>query len=202
MKSLVIIGSGGHAKVVVSTARALGIEVLAALDDDKTRQGQQVLGVPITGPSHDFANYPDCRFVLAFGSNPGRKNVSAGLDLDWATLVHPRATVCPTARLGEGTVVFAGAVVQAEASIGRHCILNTGCSVDHDSVLGDFVHIGPGARLCGGVQVGEGSLVGVGACARPGAKIGQWCTVGAGAAVVTDLADNGTYGGVPATLLA
>lgn len=202
MKDLVVIGSGGHAKVVVSTAKALGLNVIAALDDDPSRHGGQVLGIPVTGPSHDYANYPAAAFVLAFGSNSGRRNVAAGLDVEWATLVHPGACVCPSAKFGPGTVVFAGAVIQAEAVIGDHCIINTSSSVDHDCVIGDFAHIGPGARLCGVVTVGEGSLIGVGACARPSVSVGQWCVVGAGAAVVKNLDDNGVYGGVPASLLA
>ena len=194
---IVVIGAGGHAKVVVATALAAGYRVSAAYDDRDELWGNDLLGVPIQGPVTNDAL--DGTFaILAVGDNQARKAVASKLRARWVTVVHPNATVHASATLGDGTVVFAGCVVQPGATIGAHGILNTGASVDHDCSLGDFVHVAPGARLCGAVTAGEGALIGVGASVAPTVELGAWCVVGAGAACVSTVPENATVGGVPA----
>lgn len=203
MSGLWIIGAGGHAKVVIETARAMAtFEPVGVLDDDASRWGSTVLGLPVTGPiaPDRLRELGVERAVLAIGNNRARAALADRLEglVTWVTLVHPSAVVAPSVRLGEGTVVFAGAIVQPDSVIGRHVIINTGSSVDHDGVIGDLAHIAPGARLAGGVRVGEGALVGIGACVIPGRAIGDWATVGAGAAVVEDIPPGVVAKGVPA----
>lgn len=195
-----VIGAGGHAKVVISTLRAAGLEVAAAFDDDPSRHGSVLLGVPVRGPAAAATGLGLRRAVLAIGDNRVRRRLAGALgsELEWLTVVHPGAWVDPDARLGAGTVVFAGAVIQPGAEIGAHAIVNTSASVDHDCRVGDFAHLGPGCRLCGGVEVGEGSLAGVGCSIAPGVTIGAWTVIGAGAAVMRDLPAETTAAGVPA----
>lgn len=191
-----LIGAGGHAKVVLATAQAAGFEVTGLYDDDEARWGTEVLGVPVVGPASRLpAGAPA---VLAIGANAARKRLATELPLSWRTVVHPRATVHDSVRLGEGTVVFAGAVIQPDTTLGAHAIVNTGATVDHDGRLGDFVHLAPGVHLAGGVTVGEGAFLGVNAGVIPGRTIGDWTTVGAGGIVVRDLPPGVTAIGVPA----
>lgn len=148
-----IIGDGGHAKVVKRVLFAMRFDA-----DDR------------------FA-------FIAIGNNANRRNEAIMAEAGgyiFPVLIHPKAIVDETAKIGEGTVIMAGAVVQADAVIGRHCILNSACSVDHDAIIGDYVHIGPGAHLCGNVTVGDGALVGVGARAVPGTRIAAWTVLKAG----------------------
>lgn len=195
---IAVIGSGGHAKVVIATARAAGLEVTAIADDDPAHWGHQVLGVSVTGPSPAVLDDPGQTAVLAIGANRARQRLALTARCRFATLVHPSAVVDPTVRLGPGTVVFAGTVIQPDAVIGAHVIVNTGASIDHDCAIGDFVHIAPGVRLAGDVALGDGVFLGIGAVAIPGVRIGAWTTVGAGAAVVDDLAGELVVAGVPA----
>lgn len=200
--SMVIIGAGGHAKVIIATAQALGIAVRGIYDDDPAVTGQQVLGTPVLGTCRDIDAADGCTAILAIGSNDIRRCLAQQLDgLAWATLIHPAATVHDSVRLGPGCVVFAGAVIQPDAVLGAHVIVNTGSSVDHDCRIGDFVHIAPGARLAGNVRVGEGSLMGIGSCAAPGIGIGASTIVGAGAAVTDDIPDAVMAAGVPARII-
>jgi sugar O-acyltransferase (sialic acid O-acetyltransferase NeuD family) len=194
---VVVIGAGGHAKVVIATVRAAGGEVTQVLDDDSARWGERILGVPVDGPVSDdaVANRPA---VIAVGSNRARQALARRLQANWITACHPSAIVHSSVSLGPGTVVFAAAVVQPDAQIGAHAIINTAASVDHDCVLGDFVHVGPGTRLCGGVTIDEGALLGVGVSAAPNVGIGAWSTVGAGAVCVRDVPSDTTVTGVPA----
>ncbi len=196
-EAVAVIGAGGHAKVVISCLRELGVAVAAALDDAPERWGADLLGVPVRGPVRELAA-GFRRGVIAIGDNRTRRRLASDLDLEWRTVVHPRAWVDPTARLGPGAVVFAGAVVQPEAEIGAHAIVNTGASIDHDCRVGAYAHLGPGSRLCGRVRVGEGALIGAGSAVIPGVTIGAWTVVGAGAAVVRDLPDGAIAVGVPA----
>lgn len=194
---LVVLGSGGHAKVVVATAAAAGFDVRSVLDDDRGRWGCEVLGVAVDGPlSRAVELGLPC--VIAIGDNRTRRWLAERVGGPWATVVHPSALVHPTVQLGEGTVVFAGAVVQPDTMVGSHTIINTGASVDHDCRLGDFVHVAPGVRLAGDVELGEGVFMGIGSCAIPGVRVGPWAVVGAGAAVVGDLSEGVTAVGVPA----
>lgn len=200
MTRVALLGAGGHGKVVIATLASAGHEVVAAYDDDEGRWGQEVLGVPVRGGLDEARRAEADGFVLAIGSNRDRRRIAGRLELPWATVVHPAATVHPSVRLGPGTVIFAGAVLQPDTEVGRHGIVNTGASVDHDCRLGDFVHVAPGARLAGGVEVGEGALVGIGSTLVPDVRVGAWATVGAGAAVVRDVPSGATVVGVPARL--
>jgi sugar O-acyltransferase (sialic acid O-acetyltransferase NeuD family) len=211
MAGLLLLGAGGHARVVAETALATGrFSRIVFLDDRFTGPVQlpDQLGWPVIGP-FDAALDPQIRHELpvalvAIGYATKRlqwltRLAAAGYEVP--VLVHPTACVSPSSQLGFGTVVFAQAAIQAQAVIGRGAILNTGCSVDHDVQLGDGVHICPGARLAGEVQVGDRSWIGIGASVIQQIRIGADVTLGAGAAVVRDLPDSVTAVGVPARVL-
>ena len=203
MSNLLILGAGGHAKVVAELALEAGSASRVAFLDD--RSSQTLLGFPILGPL-DLAFQPSIidqyPFALvAIGHSPTRLRWLAALQdagYHLPTLIHPTAWISPTSRIGPGSVVFAQAAVQTQAVIGTGVILNTGSSVDHDVQLRDGVHICPGARVAGGVMVGARSWIGIGASVLQQVCIGVDVTVGAGAAVIDDLPDGVTAKGVPA----
>ncbi|MBN1193318.1 MAG: acetyltransferase [Coriobacteriia bacterium] len=192
---VIVIGAGGHAKVVIDAAVRAGFRIAGVVDESGTPG--QVLGHPTVSEVP-----PDAEaFVVAIGDNAKRRDRFEhymSLGLNPVAVVHPDAIIAEDVTVDPGAVIFAGVVVNSSARIGADVILNTGCTVDHDCVIGDHAHVGPGANLCGQVSVGEGALVGVGACATPGARIGAWATVGAGAAVVDPIPDGVTVVGVPA----
>ena len=211
MSLLLILGAGGHAKVVAETAIASGqFSGVAFLDDRCSGHDQipSVLGFPVLGPLALAIEPAKCeQFVsaaVAFGNATVRLNWIEKLDAAGYTLpvlIHPTAWVSPSVQIASGSVVFAQAAVQSLATIGSGAILNTGCSVDHDVQLADGVHICPGAHLAGEVQVGGRTWIGIGASVIQQVRIGADVTVGAGAAVVRDLPDGVTAVGVPARVL-
>ena len=206
MKSLVIVGAGGHGVVVADillAARDAGSEAepVAFVDDDESVFGTSPLGIPVAGRLRDLPRIPHDAIVLAVGRNAQRarlfEQLTAAGEL-FATACHPRATVARGVSLGAGTVVCAGVVINSRSVIGRDVILNTGCSVDHDCEVADHAHIAPGARLAGSVRVSEGALVGILAALLPGRVVGAWSTVGAGAVVTKDVEPGVVVVGVPA----
>ena len=202
---LVIVGSGGHAKVCIDIARRSGeYEVAGLLDDDPDQIGKIILGLKVMGGRECFEELIRdgvTHGFCAIGHNAFRQDISmhlldAGFILP--VLKHPLAAVAQDVVIGAGTVIVAGAVVNPDSKIGSACLINTSCTVDHDNELGDAVHISPGAHLGGGVTVGDRTQVGIGASVLPNVKIGKDVIIGGGAAVVRDVPDGTKFVGVPA----
>ena len=157
---LIIVGAGGHAKVVAETAQLAGYSIVGFVDHNPDLQGHCLLGLPVLGDERALARdeYSDCFVVIAIGDNRDRENAARRLAKQgpqYATIVHPSAVLSSSAKLGIGSVVFAGAVVNSSATIGEHCILNTQACVEHDCVIDSFVHVSPGACLAGGCRIGR-----------------------------------------------
>ena len=201
-RPLIVIGAGGHAKVVISDLRAMGRHVNAVFDDDRSRHGRSLLGVRIVGPVDKAATaFPGAEAAIGIGSPAVRRQLVYRLPFDWIQVVHPRAYVDPTVVLNEGVVVMAGAVVQPDTVLGRHSIINTSASVDHDGRIGEFANISPGVHLAGNVSIGDAAMIGIGASVLPGLSIGSETIVGGGAAVVRDLPERVIAVGCPARVI-
>jgi len=197
---LIIIGASGHGKVVADIAIKMNKwQSIAFLDDDesiKTSMGFEVIGK--TADVFIYKNEAD--FFVAIGSNTTREKIQEKLieqGLNVVSLIHPSAVIGTDVEIGIGSVVMAGVVINSSSRIGKGCIINTSSSLDHDNVIEDYVHISPGAGIAGTVKVGKGSWLGTGSIISNNVNICNGCIVGAGAVVVKDIAEPGTYVGVP-----
>lgn len=206
---VLLVGGGGHAKVLVEALLAGDAVIAGIVDADPARQGKDVLGVPVIGGDEVAGEYPagEIRLVNAVGST-GLPVVRRGIferfaarGFRFASVAHPSAVIASDVELGEGAQVMAGAVIQPGCRIGANTIINTRASVDHDCVIGDHAHIAPGVTLSGGVTVGEGCHIGTGATVIQGITIGEGSVVGAGAVVTKDVAAGVTVVGVPAKVV-
>ena len=201
----IVVGAGGHARVVMD-AFLLGsaVSVRAAFaDDDADLWGTSVLGCPVLG-AVDAAVRTGGRFHVAIGHNGSRRRLMERLHAVGALsfgVVHPSAQVSPFATLGTGSFIAANSIVAPSAEIGDGVIVNHGAVVDHDCRVGDFSHIAPNATLAGGARVGRNVLVGAGARVMPGVSVSDDVVVGAGAVVLRDVPDSAVVVGIPAKLL-
>lgn len=198
MKEVIIIGAGGHAKVIADIVRCRGDRVLGFLDD--AAHSNEVAGFPVLGMVESYANYPGAEFVIGIGNAAVRRRIAGQMgDVKWYTAIHPAAVVSDLdVSVGDGSVVMANAVINPGAVIGRHCIINTAAVVEHDNQIGDFAHISVGARLAGTVSIGKETWVGIGSVVSNNLNICGGCMIGAGAVVVKSITEPGTYVGVPA----
>lgn len=197
MNRLIIIGAGGHGKVIADNAVKNGYTNICFVDDHASGM---CMGFPILGTSTDLEKWNDgaTDFVIGIGNNAVRQKVAQKYNVNWVTLIHPSAQIGLHVTIGKGTVVMAGAVINACATVGEHCIINTCAVVEHDNVIENYVHISPNAALGGTVQIGELTHVGIGATVRNNIQICSGCTIGASAVVVKNIQESGTYIGVPA----
>lgn len=201
-KRLIIIGAGGHGKVVADIARQNGYLFIHFLDDDisKKKNGNY----DVIGTTEDIDKYinsdKEYDFFVAVGNNEYRKkyiNLLTEKKQVLPFLIHPRATVDYSSDIGEGSVVMANAVINADASIGKGCIINTAATVDHDCTIGDYVHISPGVHVAGQVTIGNNSWIGTGSNIINNVTIHQDVIIGAGTTVINSIKESGTYVGLP-----
>lgn len=199
-KEVIVIGAGGHGKVIADIIIKSGDRVIGFLDDGCTEKN--ILGYPILGKTEDCLKYKDKEFFVAIGNNAVRKKISEKYNmLKFYTAIHPSAVIAMDVEIGEGSCVMAGVVINTSARIGKHCIINSGSVVEHDNKLADFVHLSPGAVLCGTVSVGECTHIGGGATVKNNTNISGDTVIGVGAAVVKDIDISGVYCGVPARIV-
>lgn len=198
---LLIIGAGGHGKVVADIALKMDRwDYIAFLDDNDDIKTS--MGIEVIGKSADMFRYiKDYDIFVAIGNNETRKVIQEKLEVEGASipvLIHPDAIIGEKVEINAGTVVMAGVVVNCCTIIGKGCIINTGATIDHDNLIEDYVHISPGVHTAGAVRIGKGTWLGIGSIVSNNITITSGCTIGAGAVVVRDIDKSGTYVGVPA----
>lgn len=206
MTAVVLIGGGGHARVVASMIGEL--PDLQLVGYTAPEAGRSLEGAEYLGPDSVLDGWRDRSrpVTLALGighvGDPGpRRAVARRMEeagFSFQSVVARSASVARSAALDRGTTVMPGAVVNAGARVGAFAIINSNAVVEHDCAMGDHVHVGPGAIVCGGVRIGDGSMIGAGAVVVQGLEIADGCLIGAGAVVTCPLTEAGVYVGCPA----
>ncbi|MES2218870.1 MAG: acetyltransferase [Pseudomonadota bacterium] len=204
---LIIIGAGGHAKVLIDCLlQQSAVNIIGILDNNPSVHGQSVLGIPVLGGDEKIANFPTnaVQLVNAVGSIdiPLRRAAVyqhfKALGYQFLSVVHHTAYVAKTVKLGEGVQIMAGVVLQPDCKLGNNVIINTGASLDHDVQIGDHCHVAPGVVVSGNVTIAASSHLGARAVILQGLKIGERCLIAAGAVVIHPITTDSRVAGVPA----
>lgn len=208
MRPIIILGGGGHAKVLIDTLKKNDREIMGIVDGNLAI-GDRILGVEVLGDDTFISrNNPDAiTLVNGVGSMPGKNTRSMlyekfkNLGYEFETVVHPSVIIGEGVKLGEGVQVMARVVLQPNASIEDNTIINTGALIDHDCQIGRDCHIAPGVTLSGEINIGDKVHVGTGASIIQGIQIGDGSIIGAGSIVLKDVPRNVVAYGKPALVI-
>ncbi|MEA3321197.1 MAG: acetyltransferase [Bacillota bacterium] len=202
----VLIGAGGHAKVVVDILKESSKQILGFIDDNieiREHNGIPSLG-DITEIPSILTKYKNLKFIITIGSNEVRQEIYKKLkifDINYGNAIHPSAIISSNTVIGTGTVVMANAVINSSTIIGGHAIVNTASVIEHDCIVGEFTHISPNSTLTGNVKIGKGTQIGAGATVIPNISIGEWSIIGAGSTVIRNLPSRMIAVGSPAKII-
>ncbi len=167
---MIVIGAGGHARVLLDLLNVAQKKVLGVTDMKPDQVDRSKLKVPLLGTDEViFKHKPDeIMLVNGIGTvevDPRRANIFKQFkekSYRFATLIHPSAIIAGDVQIEEGAQIMAGVIIQTGSRIGQNAIINTRVSIDHDCIIGDHAHLAPGVVLSGSVVIGEGCHLGTG----------------------------------------
>ena len=207
-KKIVLLGAGGHCRVVIEACQANGFEVVGILDANIAK-GTKIMGIPVLGDDslaqELFATGVRFMAVSIVGNLELRSRLLstyADMGFEFPSFVCKAAHLSEYAEISdEGVLIQPGTIVNAEAVVGAHATLNTGCLVEHQATVGCNSHIAPRSMLLGFSSVGDRTMIGAGAIILPSVSVGNDCIVGAGSVVLQDVPSGMVVAGNPAKVI-
>lgn len=209
-EEIIVLGTGGHARVVVDILEAMGEYEIRGLISENVLNTDRFCGYPILGDDSVLPALLESGVKYAaigvggFKDNRRRKEVYKmvkTLGFELAAVIHPSATISKTTHLGQGVVIFPNVCINTEVAIGNNVIIATGSTIDHETKIDDHVLVSAGVTVGANVYVQEGALLALGSKIVSNMKIGENVLIGAGAVVTKDCVEEGTYLGIPARLV-
>jgi UDP-perosamine 4-acetyltransferase len=208
-RKIILIGGGGHCKVVISILKKLdNFEIIGIVDNYKS--DSFISGIKIIGTDNDLKDIYKRGIhnaLITVGSTKDNTkryrlfNLVKKIGYKFPIIVSPDAIVDSNVSIDEGTVIMPGCIINISTSFGKNCIVNSGAIVEHDCKIGDYCHIAPGAHISGSVEIGELSFIGIGSTIIQGVKVGKNVTIGAGSVIIKDIPDNAVVVGNPGKVI-
>jgi sugar O-acyltransferase (sialic acid O-acetyltransferase NeuD family) len=195
MKSVVLLGAGGHATSVISVLKLVYPDVNIRIVGTSGDVGSILCGYKIEHTDVDLTNLSkrmnDCVIGVGFINNSIVFNhlidLAGQLNMNFPRVVSPRAYLSSDSNLGVGVQVLHQSYIGPSVSVGDHSIVNTGVIVEHGTNVGCRCHLAPGAVLLGDVNVGAGTFVGANCTVMEGVSIGPGCIIGMGLTIRKDV---------------
>lgn len=212
MEKIVLVGAGGHCKVIIDIIKSASKYDIVGVTDKTYTLGEEkfVLDIPIIGDDSILTELNNNGVRNAFVCIGALQNIEVrhkiynnlkAIGFNIPVLIHKDAMVSPYANIAEGTCVMPGAIVNPGTFIEENCIVNTGAVIEHDCKVQRNTHISPKACIAGGVNVGYNTHVGMGSSIIQAIHIGNNVIIGAGAVVIENIVDNVIAVGIPAKII-
>jgi sugar O-acyltransferase (sialic acid O-acetyltransferase NeuD family) len=195
LKPVILLGSGGHARVVLAALRRQNSEIIGLVDPNLAAESEY-LNLKVLGADKAVFDYqPDqIELVNGIGSIPGDTGLRCKLFNDFQqrgyrfkTLIDNSVLFFEDVEIGEGSQLMPGVIIQCGTKIASNSIINTGAIIEHDCRIGSHVHVAPGSVLCGAVEIGDKVHIGAGATVIQGIRIGSGSVIGAGCIVTREV---------------
>ena len=195
MTKLLIIGTGGHSRVIIEAAIESGIEIIGLIDLDYKNQKEAILNIEVLGALDTLNQFKnnEISVIIAVGDNYKRRELFHKvntLGYSMINVIHPRAIISPSAKLGKGVFVNVGAVINSKAKIGNNIIINTGAIIEHEVEIADHSHMAPKVCVGGRTKIGENTFIGLGTNVANNILVGNNVTIGAGSTIIRDVNSN------------
>ena len=203
MNSIIIVGAGGHARVVIDAVRLNKLDIHGIIDINYSEKSERINGYPLVGGFDylDHINPKNYDIVIAIGDNDKRdkyfsKVVKLGFNLP--NIAHPTSILSKYVTIGKGVFINSGVIINSMARIGDNTIINTGAIIEHEVIIGKNCHICPGVKLTGRVHIGRNTFIGIGTSVIDHIMINENVTIGAGSVIINNIDKNLTVAGSPA----
>ena len=202
-KDLIIVGAGGHARVVIDAAELQGFNILSIVDTNYHEQDETIINYQVIGGFSELGHFDRkaTNVFIAIGDAKERafyfdevKNMGFSIP----KIIHPTAILSKYVTIGDGVFVNSGVILNATVVIDENSVVNTGAILDHEVHLGRHSHVAPGCKIGGRVKIGDFTFIGIGATVIDKIKIGSHVIVGAVSVVIRDVESNSTVVGIPA----
>ena len=193
-KPVIIIGSGGHSKVLIDILKETKRNILGVTDPYK-KKGDKHFGFNIIGTDAEIFKFSNKEIELVNGIGLNSKKKS-NLNLTkkfmkcgyiFTKVIHPSSYISKSVLLGDSVQIMPGVIINANVRIDHSVLINTKSSIDHDCHIQHGCHIAPGAILCGNVNVGKYTHIGAGTVIIENIKIGDNCLIAAGTVVYKNI---------------
>ena len=209
-KRLILIGGGGHCKVIISQIKLTGDFDIVGIVDNYKPIGSRIIDVDVIGKDEDLLGFYKRGInyaLVTVGSvkdNTKREllfQLAEKIGFEFPVIISPYAIVDKDVNIECGTVIMPGSIVNIHSLIGKNCIINSGAIIEHDCKIGNHCHIAPGVHISGGVEIGDLVFVGIGSTIIQNIKIGKGAVIGAGSVVIRDVPQNVIIAGNPARII-
>ena len=207
MKKIIVIGAGGHAKVVIEILKQNENFKIIGCTDPNLKKGELINDIPILGDDRILSNLISKGIdgaIVALGDNMLRCKLYNYIKIFKFELINAISSftnISTSVELGKGIVIMPGVIVNTSSIVDDNVILNTGSTVDHDCHVYSHAHICPGSHVGGNVTIGEGAFIGIGCNIAPGVSVGNWAVIGAGSTVIKDIPEYSLAVGTPARVI-
>ena len=192
MKSIILIGAGGHCHSVIDIVQRNNSFTISGLVGSKEEIGKNISDFKVIGSDKDLIKlretYQNAFIAIGqIGASNKRRNIAEKLKelgFKCPNIISDKAIVSDYSDIGNGSFIGHGAIINYGASIGNHCIINSRSLIEHDATIESFCHISTGAIVNGNSKIGYGSFIGSGSIIREGLSIPPNTTIGAGKCVM------------------
>ena len=202
MKSLLLIGGGGHCKSCIDVINHLNeYQIKGIVEKEESCNNGPITKNEVIGYDYDLPRlieeYKNALVNVGQIKNSNirkklytkLKNLNAGLPI----IISPTAYVSKNSEINNGTIIMHNAIVNTDAVIGENCIVNNMALIEHDVNIDSHCHISTGSRINGGVRIESEVFIGSGAVILEEIRIGKGSVIGAGTTVTKDIPEGSLF---------